>query len=70
MNDQTLDQFLTERTAKEMKRIEEEIHAEVNDGICAFLAQITYLISPTTKLRKSATLKRPEIRASLSWGTT
>lgn len=36
MNDQTLDQFLTERTAKEMKRIEEEIYAEVNDGICAF----------------------------------
>ena len=36
MNDQTLDQFLTERTAKEMRRIEEEIYAEVNDGICAF----------------------------------
>ena len=36
MNDQTLDQFLTERTAKEMKRIEEEIYAEVSDGICAF----------------------------------
>tara|TARA_B110000444_G_C18414071_1_gene399351 strand:+ start:299 stop:532 length:234 start_codon:yes stop_codon:yes gene_type:complete len=36
MNDQTLDQFLTERTAKEMRRIEEEIYAEVSDGICAF----------------------------------
>ena len=36
MNDQTLDQFLTERTTKEMKRIEEEIYAEVRDGICAF----------------------------------
>jgi hypothetical protein len=36
MNDQTLDQFLTERTTKEMKRIEEEIYAEVSDGICAF----------------------------------
>ena len=36
MNDQTLDQFLTERTAKAMKRIEEEIYAEVSDGICAF----------------------------------
>ena len=36
MNDQTLDQFLTERTAKEMKRIEDEIYAEVSNGICAF----------------------------------
>ena len=36
MNDQTLDQFLSERTAKAMKRIEEEIVAEVSDGICAF----------------------------------
>ena len=36
MNDQTLDQFLTERTAKAVKRIEEEIYAEVSDGICAF----------------------------------
>jgi hypothetical protein len=36
MNDQTLDQFLTERTAKKMKRIEEEIYAEVSDGICEF----------------------------------
>ena len=36
MNDQTLDQFLTERTAKEMKRIEDEIYAEVSNGIWAF----------------------------------
>ena len=33
MNDQTLDQFLSERTAKEMKRIEEEIRKEVSSGI-------------------------------------
>ncbi len=30
MNNQTKDQFLSERTTKEMKRIEEEIHKEVS----------------------------------------
>ena len=36
MRDQTLDQFLADRTAKAMKRIEGEIFAEVRDGICVF----------------------------------
>lgn len=36
MKDQMLDQFLAERTAAAMKRIEDEIYAEVSDGICAF----------------------------------
>ena len=36
MNDQTLDQFLAERTTTAMKRIEEEIYTEVSKGICAF----------------------------------
>ena len=36
MKHQTLDQFLTERTAAEMKRIEDKIYAEVSDGICAY----------------------------------
>ena len=35
-NDQTLDQFLSERTASEMKRIEEEIEKEVSAGICEY----------------------------------
>ena len=35
-NDQTLDQFLSERTAREMKRIEEEICEEVTAGICEY----------------------------------
>ena len=35
-NDQTLDQFLSERTAREMKRIEEEICKEVAAGICEY----------------------------------
>ena len=35
-NDQTLDQFLSERTAREMKRIEEEIYKEVSAGICEY----------------------------------
>ena len=37
-NDQTLDQFLSERTAREMKRIEEEIYKEVSAGICEYFA--------------------------------
>jgi len=36
MHNQTLDQFLSERTAKEMKRIEEEICKEVSAGICEY----------------------------------
>ena len=36
MSDQTLDQFLADRTAETMKRIEGEIFAEVRDGICVF----------------------------------
>ena len=36
LNNQTLGQFLSERTAKEMKRIEEEIHKEVSMGICEY----------------------------------
>ena len=36
MNNQTLDQFLSERTAREMKRIEEKIHREVSAGICEY----------------------------------
>tara|TARA_B100000214_G_C23873086_1_gene583610 strand:- start:744 stop:983 length:240 start_codon:yes stop_codon:yes gene_type:complete len=35
-HDQTLDQFLSERTATEMKRIEEEIYKEVSAGICEY----------------------------------
>ena len=35
-HDQTLDQFLSERTAREMKRIEEEIYKEVSAGICEY----------------------------------
>ena len=35
-NDQTLDQFLSKRTAREMKRIEEEICKEVSAGICEY----------------------------------
>ena len=36
MSDQTLDQFLVDRTAEAMKRIEGEIFAEVREGICVF----------------------------------
>ncbi len=36
MNNQTLDQFLVERTAAEMKRIEETIHKEVSAGVCEY----------------------------------
>ena len=38
MNNQTLDQFLSERTAKEMKRIEEEVYKEVSVGICEYFS--------------------------------
>ena len=36
MNNQTLDQFLVERTAAEMKRIEETIYREVSAGVCEY----------------------------------
>ena len=35
-NSQTLDEFLSERTAREMKRIEVEICKEVTAGICEY----------------------------------
>ena len=41
MKDQMLDQFLAERTAKAMKRIEEEIFAQVSEGICTFFGADT-----------------------------
>ena len=40
-NNQTLDQFLSERTAREMKRIEEEICKEVSAGICEYFGSDT-----------------------------
>ena len=36
MNNQILDDFLTERSAKVMKTIEEEIYKEVKEGICEY----------------------------------
>ena len=36
MNNQILDDFLTERSAKVMKKIEVEIHREVREGICEY----------------------------------
>ena len=36
MNKQILDDFLTERSAKVMKTIEEEIYKEVREGICEY----------------------------------
>ena len=36
MNNQILDDFLNERSAKVMKTIEEEIHKEVREGICKY----------------------------------
>ena len=36
MNNQILDDFLTERSAKVMRNIEEEIHKEVREGICKY----------------------------------
>jgi len=36
MNNQILDDFLTERSAKVMKNIEEEIYKEVREGICEY----------------------------------
>lgn len=39
MINKNLDQFLSERTAKEMKRIEGEIHGEVTAGICEYFGK-------------------------------
>mgnify|MGYP001211169363 CR=1 FL=1 len=36
MNNQTLDEFLVERTAQKMKRIEPEINKEVAEWICEY----------------------------------
>ncbi len=36
MKDKKLDEFLTNRTALAMKRIEEEIYKEVRAGICEY----------------------------------
>ena len=47
MNNQILDNFLTERSAKVMKNIEAEIHKEVSEGICEFFG-----IGDITKLNE------------------
>ena len=36
MNNKNLDDFLTDRSAKAMKSIEEEIYKEVREGICEY----------------------------------
>ena len=36
MSDKKLDDFLADRTASAMKRIEEEIYKEVKEGICEY----------------------------------
>ena len=36
MSDKKLDDFLADRTASAMKRIEEEIYKEVREGICEY----------------------------------
>ena len=36
MSDRKLDDFLADRTASAMKRIEEEIYKEVREGICDY----------------------------------
>jgi len=36
MNNQILDDFLSKRSAKVMKTIEEEIYKEVREGICEY----------------------------------
>ena len=36
MSDRELDDFLADRTASAMKRIEEEIYKEVKEGICEY----------------------------------
>ena len=36
MSDRKLDDFLADRTASAMKRIEEEIYKEVTEGVCEY----------------------------------
>jgi hypothetical protein len=48
MNDKNLDDFLTERSAKAMKSIEEEIYKEVREGICKYFG-----IGDITKLNEN-----------------
>ena len=36
MSDRKLDDFLADRTASAMKRIEEEIYNEVREGVCEY----------------------------------
>ena len=36
MSDKKLDDFLADRTASAMKRIEEEIYKEVREGVCEY----------------------------------
>ena len=36
MSDRKLDDFLADRTASAMKRIEEEIYKEVREGVCEY----------------------------------
>ncbi len=52
MNDKTLDDFLTERSAKAMKSIEEEIYKEVREGICKYFG-----IEDITKLNEDQIVK-------------
>ena len=50
MNNQILDDFLTERSAEVMKKIEEEIYKEVGEGICEYfgIGQINELTKDQT----------------------
>ena len=39
MSDRKLDDFLADRTASAMKRIEEEIYKEVREGVCEYFGK-------------------------------
>lgn len=60
MSHPNLDQFLAERTAGEMKQIEEKIYEEVSAGICEFFGadDVTDLTEDQMKQVKEAEITR------------
>jgi len=67
-NDQTLDQFLSERTATEMKRIEEEIYKEVSAGICEYFASDNVKVLSEDQIREVKEAEEARERGFLKLG--
>ena len=68
MSDRKLDDFLADRTASAMKRIEEEIYKEVSAGICEYFASDNVKVLSEDQIREVKEAQEARERGFLKLG--